>query len=173
MKKFRFTSILMVLILMMSLTVSFTACKKDGAGKSDDKEAIGETEGPDVDASEDPTKKNYDNGIVFEEEGDGYEITVADTEADKFIGKWEATSGNSHYLFGNLDLNIQKDGKWTGNITNEDLNGTWEEKDGGIYLDGDVFKGQLNFSDSGTLLLQYLPFKDSTEPVIIVLTEKK
>ena len=127
----------------------------------------------DVDASEDPTKKNYDNGIVFEEEGDGYEVTVADTEADKFIGKWEATSGNSHYLFGNLDLNIQKDGKWTGNITNEDLNGTWEEKDGGIYLDGDVFKGQLNFSDSGTLLLQYLPFKDSTEPVIIVLTEKK
>lgn len=173
MKKFRFSSVLMVLILMMSVTVMFTACKKDDPSPKDGStEAIGDAGDPDADIPDDPTAKNYDNGIVFEEEGDGYEVSLTEKGSDAFIGSWEATSGYSHYLFGNLELDILKDGKWTGNVTDEDLSGTWEEKDGGIYLSGDVFKGQLNFSDSGTLLLQYLPYEDSTEPEVIVLSKK-
>lgn len=122
------------------------------------------------------TSEDYDNGIMFDEEMEGYKVEVQKTPGAKFVGKWEATSGNSHYLLGNLDLKINADGTWKGNTAGNDLSGTWTEQDGGIYLKCNNpsinFGGMLVFTPEGTLLYSYYPLENSTEPVNIVLTKK-
>jgi predicted small secreted protein len=121
-------------------------------------------------------EQDYDNGISFEEEDEGYKVTVKKNPGAKFVGKWEATSGNAHYLLGNLDLNVKADGTWKGNVAGDDLSGTWTEKDGGIYLkcnDPNInFGGLMVYTPDGTLIYSYYPLENSEEPNNIVLTKK-
>ena len=77
----------------------------------------------DIEEMEGAEEENYDNGISFEEEADGAEITTQKADVKDFMGSWEATSGQAKYQYGNVDFTIKEDGTWTGNITDEDFEG--------------------------------------------------
>ena len=119
--------------------------------------------------------EDYDNGIVFDEEADGAEIVKKKADVKDFVGSWEVTSGQAKYQYGNVDLTINADGTWTGNITDEDFEGKWTESDEGIILTCDVFEFNLAFTDKDVLVMQYDPEDedDTGELVTSVLTKKQ
>lgn len=121
---------------------------------------------------DDPTTKDYDNGINFDEEIEDAEIEYKKSSVDDFIGSWEATSGQSAYFYGNVDLTINPDGTWTGNITEEPLKGKWKEQGGGIYLTSEIFNCNLTFTADGTLIMQEDYEDTDDEAVLVVLTHK-
>ena len=132
----------------------------------EDEEDFEEIEDPD-----DPTTKDYSNGISYQEEMPGANIKLVDADPSEFVGSWEAKSGDAHYLFGNLNLTIKDNGRWTANITDEDMRGTWEKKNGGIYLKGRDLEAQLNFTKDKKLLFLYHPDEESSDFVTVVLTK--
>lgn len=176
------TAILTALIMMTG--VCFSGCdlfsvKDDGEDieANEDLEVPGdagvaEDEYSEIVDPDDPTTKNYDNGITYKEEAAGAKLEIVKADPEDFVGSWEAKSGDAHYLFGNLDLTIKENGRWTANITDEDLRGTWKEKNGGIYLEGNVLNAQLNFTKDKKLLFLYHPDEDSSDYVTVVLTAK-
>lgn len=122
---------------------------------------------------DDPTTKEYDNGIYFDEEGEGAEISLRKSSVTDFYGTWQATSGQAAYFYGNVEITINGDKTWKGNITDEPLKGRWQEKGGGLYLTSEIFNCDLNFSSEGNLLMQedYGDEYDD-DAVIVVLTRK-
>ena len=127
----------------------------------------------DIEEMEGAGEENYDNGISFEEEADGAEITTQKADVKDFMGSWEATSGQAKYQYGNVDFTIKEDGTWTGNITDEDFEGNWEESGDGISLKNDLFEFKLAFTDKGVLIMQYDPEDETGELVTNVLTKKQ
>ena len=184
MLKFKNNRLMFLLSLILATSLLFAGCwgdLDDGGSDSSTTVESSEEEGEggeplSDDELEELITKDYDNGIAFEEEAEGYEIKVEKEPPTQFVGKWEATSGNAHYLLGNLDLNIKADGTWKGNVAGDDVSGTWTEQDGGIYLKSSNpkvnFGGQLVFTPKGTLIYSYYPLENSTEPNTIVLTKK-
>lgn len=173
--KFRkaFVNITLALCVLFSsmILVSCDLFNTDPDGGSDSESAAVDTP-TEEEIEDDPTTKNYDNGIFFEEEAEGYQPKIVKTETSDFIGEWEATSGNAHYLFGNLELDIKEGGIWTGNVTEEDVRGTWKESNNGLALKGEIFSCKLAFSSKNKLLLEYVPYEDSTDSVLVVMTKK-
>ena len=176
----KYKKLAILLSLLISSAMILAGCfgnlgSDGGDSKKVDKE-VSEGEQLSEDEIDELISEDYDNGIVFDEEMDGYKVQISKEPATKFVGKWEATSGNAHYLLGNLDLNIKADGTWKGNVTDEDISGTWTEKDGGIELkcnDPNInFGGLLAFTPEGTLIYSYYPFENSEEPNTIVLSKK-
>ena len=127
----------------------------------------------DIEKMAESEDENYDNGIVFDEEMDGAEITTQKKSVEDFVGSWEATSGQAKYQYGNVDFTINADGTWTGNITEEDFEGKWEESGDGIRLKSDIFECTLAFTDKGVLVMQYDPEDETGELVTSVLTKKQ
>ncbi len=122
---------------------------------------------------DDPTTADYDNGIYFDEEGEDVEVETKNASESDFIGAWEATSGQAAYLYGNVELTIETNGTWKGNITEEPLKGRWQKRGEGIYLTSEIFNCTLTFSKDGTLMMQEDYNDDSgDEASIIVLTRK-
>ena len=54
--------------------------------------------------------EDYDNGIEFEEEAEGAELHFKPVEQDQFFGEWVATSGQSLYMYGEVEINIKPTG---------------------------------------------------------------
>ena len=95
-----------------------------------------------------------ENGIVFDEEEDGVEITKAEHPEEDFYGTWSATSDMSNYLYGNFDVTIEKGGKWHGNITEEDMSGTWTLEGADLRITNEWIDVIFSFTDNGTLVMQ-------------------
>lgn len=173
----KYRKLILLLSLLLASSMVFAGCfgDSDSAGGGPEKIGSDDSEMNEEDV-DDIISKDYDNGIVFDEEMEGYEIKVEKTPPTEFIGSWEATSGNAHYLLGNMDIKIKADGTWEGNVVGDNLSGTWTEKDGGINIkcnDSSInFGGQMLFTPDGTLIYSYYPFEDSEEPNNIVLTKK-
>ncbi|MBR3375808.1 MAG: hypothetical protein IKG71_08485 [Firmicutes bacterium] len=138
--------------------------------KDNSDERTGDTGLENSEDPDDPTLKDYDNGIFYPEEAEGAQIKLKNAEGKDFVGSWEAKSGNAHFLFGNMELKIREGGFWTGNITEENYRGTWNEQNGGIYLKSADFEAQLNFTADNKLLLRYKPYEDSDDYVTVILT---
>ena len=176
----KYRKLIILLSLLLASSMVFAGCfgDSDSAGGESSKVGNEATDGEELDEDEveDLIEQDYDNGISFEEEDEGYKVKVEKTSGAKFVGKWEATSGNALYLLGNLDLNIKSNGTWKGNVADEDVSGTWTEQDGGIYLkcnDQSInFGGLLVFTPDGTLVYSYYPLESSDTPNNIVLTKK-
>lgn len=116
---------------------------------------------------------DIENDVAYEEEGDGAEVdkTMSPGSAS-FIGNWTAESAEAAYLYGNISLNIKSDGTWKGNITGENLSGSWSENEHGITLKSSLFNAKLFFAESGNLVLEDYRFEDNDEPILIVLSPK-
>ena len=174
--KTKYRNLILLLTLILALAMVFSACKKESDESSGDTKIAEKEKKLTEEEVEELINKDYENGISFEEEVEGYKVQVKKEDTSKFIGKWEATSGHSHYLLGNLDLDIKAGGAWKGNVTGDDVSGTWTEQDGGIYIKcndpGYNFSGQLVFTPQGALLFRYNPIENSDEPLNVVLTKK-
>ena len=167
MKKF----ICIMLVAVMSIFLISCGSKKAPAEEpaEDDTEITMD----DIEEMMESEDEDYDNGIVFEEEADGAEIVTQKKSVEDFIGSWEVTSGQAKYQYGNVDLTINEDGTWTGNVTEEDFEGKWKESGDGILLTCDVFEFALAFTDKGVLVMQYDPEDETGELVTSVLTKKQ
>jgi hypothetical protein len=127
-----------------------------------------ETEANAIPEDYDPAseQEDYDNGIVFDEEAEGAELSFKKAEEADFIGKWEATSGQALYMYGNIDLDIRDGGKWSGNVAEEDLEGKWEFDGTTMSLTSELFDATLSFTEDGKLILQ----EDRAEDGILLNT---
>lgn len=115
--------------------------------------------------------------VVFDEEIEGAEISINKVSVDKFFGSWTATSEQSQYMLGNVDVTVKKDGSWHGNIADEVLSGKWKECEDGIYLTSDLFNFTLSYTKKGTLIMQHdlseeSPEAEGEDPLVVVLTAK-
>ena len=167
-------------LLLISLCLIMSLCmiscgifsdKDDGSAGS----SGSASESSDTDEDfEDPTEVDYDNGIVFEEEGDEAVVRLIKTDPAKFVGKWEATSGQSLYQYGNVDITVKANGTWKGNISEEELSGKWVQHDKGIYLTSDLFNIQLDYTDEDVMIMSYQPDPEDDPTYVIrtVLTRK-
>ena len=97
---------------------------------------------------------DYDNDIVFNEELEGAELSFKDAKAEDFYGSWVATSGQSLFMYGNVDLTISDGGKWHGNVAGEDLEGSWDYADNSLNLSNELFNAKLSFTKDGKLIMQ-------------------
>ena len=72
-------------------------------------------------------------------------------------------------MFGNVDLVINEDGTWTGNIVEEDFSGTWEYVDSSLNITSsdNLIKWNLFYVEDGSLM-----FKDLDDPDLAPLVLK-
>lgn len=157
-----------VIILSLSIVLSMAACSIFSGGDSGD--ALNDMDPEDLTPEE--MTELYDNGIEFEEEAEGAKLHFKSSEKEDFYGSWESTSGQSIYMYGNIDLKISAGGTWTGNVADEDIRGTWKFKDPALILSSELFKASLSFTDNGKLILQEIRDGESGEPINTVLTKK-
>ena len=90
----------------------------------------------------------------FEEEAEGAELHFKPVEQDQFFGEWVATSGQSLYMYGEVEINIKQTGGWSGNIADEEVSGKWEYSKGSLLLTSDLFEATLSFTNDGKLIMQ-------------------
>ena len=110
---------------------------------------------------------DFDNPL-YDKEIEGAEITETTKPESAFIGKWKAGSDRAEYLYGNINLNIMPDGKWTGNITEEKYSGTWKYNGKGITLNSELVNCDLFYDSSGVMM-----FRDHDYPEdMLVLTSE-
>lgn len=67
-------------------------------------------------------------------------VVKVDVPTKDFFGTWTADSEKAEYLYGSLEITINEDGTWKGDITGEKLHGTWEELDYGVHLFDEVLE---------------------------------
>ena len=97
---------------------------------------------------------DYDNGIEFEEEAEGAELSFKNAEPEDFEGSWVATSGQAMFMYGNVNLTIEPKGKWHGNVAGEDLEGVWTYSNGSLELHNELFNSTLSFTKDNKLIMQ-------------------
>ena len=134
-------------LLMASLCVAILVSCGSGGDYVDDAGTL-------EDMTDEETAEYLDNGIVFEEEDEDAELSFKEAAETDFLGSWEATSGNAIYKYGNVDLNIEENGKWTGNVADEDLTGTWKIDGNSMVLESELFGARLSFTEDGKLIMQ-------------------
>lgn len=150
--KKRWWVVLLVVVAIVALAV-FLSGRSGGSDVADEPpEEIGEEFAIPEDAEVED--EDYDTGIDFEEEGEGAVLSFKSSDESDFIGSWTSTSGQAHYLYGNIDLDIKKGGKWTGNVADEDLSGTWKFDGTFLSLSSDLLNVTLAFTVNGNLIMQ-------------------
>ncbi len=145
-----------VMMLALTMALSFSACAKTEATSEEPADNETSTEEMQMfdDVEEIDDSAYTDNGIAFEEEEDGAELTFREATAEDFVGSWSSTSGHSAYLYGNCDLVIADNGTWTGNVAEEELSGTWEMNGSSMVLSNEIFTAILSFTEDGKLIMQ-------------------
>lgn len=166
MKK-RILSLALIFALIFSSMV-LASCKKgeeEEATSEADFEEIYEEE-LDTDSEE---FEDMDSDPAYENEMDGAEPVMVAHEEKDFYGTWSARSERAHYVFGNVDLVINEDGTWTGNIVEEDFSGTWEYVDSSLNITSsdNLIKWNLFYVEDGSLM-----FKDLDDPDLAPLVLK-
>ena len=93
---------------------------------------------------------------AYQWEEDGAELISVPHKKEDFIGNWKATSNQAEYLWGNVDLKIREGGKWSGNITEEDLHGKWFSDGTGIILKDSekIINWRLYFTPDNILVFE-------------------
>ena len=145
----RITAFLLVLTLLASIAV-LSACSKDE--DTVESEMLKREMNIENNDFEDP---------AFYNEEDGAEVVTKPHEEEDFIGIWQAPSERAAYLYGNINLKINEDGTWKGNITEENFQGRWKYDGSGIILrDSEgIINWRLFYAADGTLMVD-----DNNEP---------
>ena len=113
------TRLLQLMVLMLSVSIGaafFTACSKEDESDSAETEVIKNELNIEGDYFEDEDYMNEDDGAEL--------ITTPHDESD-YVGKWVAPSERAEYLYGNVNLKLNDDHSWSGNITEENFKGRW------------------------------------------------
>lgn len=82
-------------------------------------------------------------------------------DPDNFYGTWVATAGEAIDLYGNMEIEIRKDGTFYAEVTDEKFSGTWKKIDGGIayksqLMNGKIYYGktcEMEIEDSGVSVI--------------------
>ena len=159
---------ILCMILAVTMILLLAGCKKNAEQNTDSEGEVSMEEIADEQAE---GTEDYDNGIYFDEEADGAEIVAKKKSSDEFVGSWKATSGQSIYQYGNVDIEVKEDGTWSGNVSGEPLTGKWSETDEGLHLTSDLFDCDLMFTEDNVLVMRYSPNEDG-EYLTTVLTKK-
>ena len=93
---------------------------------------------------------------AYSNEEDGAEVVTKAHDKEDFIGTWEATSKRAAYLYGNINLKINEDGTWKGNITEENFHGNWRYDGSGIIIKDSeaIINWRLFYATDGTLMVE-------------------
>ena len=145
----RFLTFMLVLIMMMSVAVS---CGKDN--------------GDDNQGDKNPTEHTQTESESEDEDTD-MEIKPEKADLSEFYGTWTASSDKAEYMYGNVDITINEDGTWKGNITDEDLSGTWKKVDNYIVCSSKLFTFNVLKSTNGNIVMQ-----ETDDAVRVVLTKR-
>lgn len=146
--KRKYISLLLIFMMMFTL---FAACSK----KDESPEPSGET----YESAEGLVDENGDivepetSGISFEQEEDDAKIVLVEKDPSEFFGSWTATSDKASYLYDNIDITVNPDGTWSGDITGEKLKGKWKQVGDHLHMDNELFSFDLAYESSGKLLL--------------------
>lgn len=117
--------------------------------EDDVEQPIGTGDEEDIDMDE------FDNGISYEEELEGAEITFKDSASEEdFYGTWIADSGHALFLYGDLELTIEEGGNWHGVVVDEEEQGTWTFDGKSVKLTSEYFEATLIFAEDGKLIMQ-------------------
>lgn len=161
--------IIIALVVLAAIVALVFGLKSVGSSKTD-------SDVP-AESGEDVVETDVvDNGISFDEEEEGADIVKVEAPDEDFYGAWTATSGMALYLYGNIDITIKEDGTWSGNITEEDMSGTWTREGTDLHVvsdDGDI-DFLFAFTESGSLVMQRDTADEGEEAdyVNTVLTKK-
>ena len=154
----------MIAMLLLS-SMAFAACSKDDEDIDEidiDEIVEEEMENDDWDGPDDSEDPAYDN------EADGAVIVRVGHPQEDFYGSWSAKSQQAHYLFGNADFTIKKDGTWKGNIVDEDFQGTWSYAEESVVLNSDagLINYRLFYVEDGNMMFEDLDDTDLTPLVL-------
>lgn len=148
----RYFSLLLLICLIICTSCSCSIFEKDSSAENVP-EAEEQSDVGDGFSIEDEDEEY--SGISFEEEADEYVLQKKHSKASDFVGTWVSTSDKSTYLYGNVELKINKNGSWTGNITEEKLKGTWKFNKDTMHMKDVVleFEFDLAFNKDGNLIM--------------------
>lgn len=145
----------LIMCIIPACSTHMTSESSDGTASIEEQMAERlDEEDADID---DPTYNNEGEDATYKE---------VKAKEDDFIGNWEAASDKAAYLYGNINLQINKGGTWKGNITDEDFNGTWKYNGTGITINSEIFNADLFFTDDGVLNIRDQDYPED----ILVLT---
>lgn len=138
--KNRFLVPALMLALVMAFCIGFTGCGDDEEVTDADIDYVMNEEGMDDAIKADPK--------------DVAKAKTLNQSAESFIGKWTVTSDEAKDLYGNLEITINDDGTFDGNVTGEDISGTWTKTDEGIAYKCDLMKGSMYYGDFGKMVIE-------------------
>ena len=150
--------LLSLLILILSLSM-LSACKATiGSG-------TGNLGADEVEESDSPMDKQTESQFVDEDEES--ELSTKKMDGSFFVGTWVAESEKAEFMYGNVTITINEDGTWDGNITDEEIHGTWTRSGDGIRLDSEVIPFNMVYTKNNNVVLQ-----ETDDAVRIVLTKQ-
>ena len=93
---------------------------------------------------------------AYSNEEDGAEVVEMPHAEEDFIGIWQAPSDRAAYLWGNVNLKINEDGTWKGNITEEPFHGKWKYDGSGIVIKSSdtLIDWRLYYAADGSLVFE-------------------
>lgn len=161
--------VLLAVILTLSLTLMASCSKEDvedvgGAGNTgQETEAVNGVE--DVESEE--VSKSVERDPSLDKEIEGARYIPVKRKPEKFFGSWTAVSEKAEFLYGNVELKIRKDGTWTGNVTDIDLEGTWKAGGTGITITDKegLIDWKLFYTADGTLMIE--DNEDPGNPIVL------
>lgn len=123
----------------------------------------------DVDANDVTVEEEMEDAEIaqFEDEDESIELKTKTVDDSFFYGTWEAETDRASYMYGNVTITINEDGTWDGNITEEEVTGTWEHKGEGIRLTSELIPFNMVYSSNNNVILQ-----ETDDAVRVVLTRK-
>ena len=146
--KRKYISLLLVLMMVFTL---FAACSKKDESAKPSGDVYESAEGL-VDENGDLVEQSG-NGIEFKEEDDDAHLAFVGKDVEDYVGSWTATSDKAIYLYGNLDVTVNADGTWTGNVTGENIGGKWEQVGDRLHMDNELFSFDMAYESSGKMIL--------------------
>lgn len=153
------SSLVILMIVVSSLTL--ISCRKDDSA-DDRPESAG------LKQQMRPANNDFDDPSL-DNEIEGAEITPVDHDEMDFVGSWYAPSDKAEYLYGNVNLKINEDHTWSGNITEEKFQGRWRAGGTGILIQDSnhLINWQLFFDADGTMM-----FNEVRDPEICLVLKR-
>ena len=141
--KRKYISLLLVLMMVFTL---FAACSKKDESAKPSGDVYESAEGL-VDENGDLVEQGG-NGIEFKEEDEDAHLAFVGKDVDDYVGTWTATSDKAIYLYGNLDVTVNADGTWTGNVTGEKIGGNWKQVGDRLHMENELFSFDMAYESS-------------------------
>lgn len=151
---------LFLVCLLISSAALLSSCKKEEEEKPSGVSTGLKQQMKESEDFEDPAYKNEEDTAVL--------VNTPHPEED-YIGKWTASSDHAEWLYGNVNLKINDDHTWSGNITDESYSGRWTYTNQGVVIKDT--KGYINwklyFVADGSLV-----FEDNDQPGTAIVLKK-